>query len=54
MAGATTVDMVVAADKAGALGSLPSPQVNVEGLRQALTEIRTATTAAVNVNFSRR
>ncbi|MEH7872142.1 nitronate monooxygenase family protein [Rhizobium laguerreae] len=51
MAGATTVDMVVAAAKAGGLGSLPSAQLNAEGLRQALTEIRTATKSPVNVNF---
>jgi nitronate monooxygenase len=51
MAGATTVDMVVAAAKAGGLGSLPSAQLNVEALRHALTEIRTATKAPVNVNF---
>ncbi|MBN9982448.1 NAD(P)H-dependent flavin oxidoreductase [Rhizobium laguerreae] len=51
MAGATTVDMVVAAAEAGGLGSLPSAQLNAEGLRQALTEIRTATKSPVNVNF---
>ncbi|MBY5520777.1 MULTISPECIES: NAD(P)H-dependent flavin oxidoreductase [Rhizobium] len=51
MAGATTVDMIVAAAKAGGLGSLPSAQLNAEGLRQALTEIRTATKSPVNVNF---
>ncbi|MBY3158469.1 nitronate monooxygenase [Rhizobium laguerreae] len=51
MAGATTVDMVVAAAKAGGLGSLPSAQLNAEGLRQALTEIRTVTKSPVNVNF---
>jgi nitronate monooxygenase len=51
MAGATTVEMVVAAAKAGGLGSLPSAQLNVEGLRQALHEIRGATHAPVNVNF---
>ncbi|MBY5371730.1 nitronate monooxygenase family protein (plasmid) [Rhizobium sp. WSM1274] len=51
MAGATTVDMVVASAKAGGLGSLPSAQLNAEGLRQALTEIRTATKSPVNVNF---
>jgi nitronate monooxygenase len=47
MAGATTVEMVVAA-KVGGLGSLPSAQLNVEGLH----EIRAATQAPVNVNFS--
>lgn len=51
MAGATTVEMVVAAAKAGGLGSLPSALLTVEGLRQALHEIRGATRAPVNVNF---
>ena len=51
MAGATTVEMVVAAAKAGGLGSLPSALLTVEGLRQALHEIRAATHAPVNVNF---
>ncbi|NKL55484.1 NAD(P)H-dependent flavin oxidoreductase [Rhizobium leguminosarum] len=51
MAGATTVDMVVATAKAGGLGSLPSALLNVEGLRKALGEIRAATKAPVNVNF---
>jgi nitronate monooxygenase len=51
MAGATMVEMVVAAAKAGGLGSLASAQLNVEGLRQALHEIRAATQAPVNVNF---
>jgi nitronate monooxygenase len=51
MAGATTVEMVVAAAKAGGLESLPSARLNVEGLRQALHEIQAATQAPVNVNF---
>ncbi|MRG55332.1 2-nitropropane dioxygenase [Phyllobacterium sp. SYP-B3895] len=51
MAGASTVEMVVAAAKAGGLGSLPSALLNVEGLRQALHEIRGASHAPVNVNF---
>lgn len=51
MAGATTVDMVIATNRAGGLGSLPSAQLNVDGLRQALVEIRGSTKAPVNVNF---
>lgn len=51
MAGATTVEMVVAAAKAGGLGSLPSALLTVEGMRQALHDIRAATNAPVNVNF---
>lgn len=51
MAGATTVDMVVATAKAGGLGSLPSAQLSVDGLREALTAIRASTKAPVNVNF---
>ncbi|MDQ0324015.1 nitronate monooxygenase [Pararhizobium capsulatum DSM 1112] len=51
MAGATTVDMVVAASNAGGLGSLPSAQLSVEQLRDALHLIRTATYKPINVNF---
>jgi nitronate monooxygenase len=51
MAGATTVDMVVATAKAGGLGSLPSALLDVDGLRAALGEVRAATKAPVNVNF---
>jgi nitronate monooxygenase len=51
MAGATTVDMVVATAKAGGLGSLPSALLNVDGLRKALGEVRAVTNAPVNVNF---
>ena len=51
MAGATTVDMVVATAKAGGLGSLPSAQLDVDGLRKALSEIRASTGAPINVNF---
>jgi nitronate monooxygenase len=51
MAGATTVDMVVATARAGGLGSLPSAQLSVDGLREALTDIRAATKSPINVNF---
>ncbi|KQV81961.1 nitronate monooxygenase family protein [Rhizobium sp. Root1220] len=51
MAGATTVDMVVAAAEAGGLGSLPSAQLSVAGLREALGEVRALTKAPINVNF---
>ncbi len=51
MAGATTVDMVVATARAGGLGSLPSAQLTAEGLRKALSEIRAAVKAPINVNF---
>ncbi|MDP9811510.1 nitronate monooxygenase [Rhizobium tibeticum] len=51
MAGATTVDMVVAAARAGGLGSLPSAQLSVDQLKGALTGIRASTKAPVNVNF---
>lgn len=51
LAGATTVDMVVATAKAGGLGSLPSALLDVDELRQALNHIRTSTNAPINVNF---
>ncbi|MDW9667621.1 NAD(P)H-dependent flavin oxidoreductase [Sinorhizobium meliloti] len=51
MAGATTVEMVVAASGAGGLGSLPSAQYSVEQLREALLRIRSETAAPINVNF---
>ncbi len=51
MAGATTVEMVVAASKAGGLGSLPSAQYSVQQLRDALQRITEETTAPINVNF---
>jgi nitronate monooxygenase len=51
MAGATTVDMVIAVCNAGGLGSLPSAQLSVDQLRESLVQIRAATKAPVNVNF---
>ncbi|AUW42619.1 hypothetical protein CUJ84_Chr002258 [Rhizobium leguminosarum] len=51
MAGATSFEMVVATARAGGLGSLPSAQYNVAQLREALTAIREATDAPINVNF---
>ncbi|MBB4571423.1 NAD(P)H-dependent flavin oxidoreductase [Rhizobium leucaenae] len=51
MAGATSVEMVVATARAGGLGSLPSAQFSVDQLRDALKEIRASTHAPVNVNF---
>jgi nitronate monooxygenase len=51
MAGATTVEMVVAASDAGGLGSLPSAQLGTEQLRDALRLVRAATSRPINVNF---
>ena len=51
MAGATTVEMVLAVAQASGLGSLPSAQLNVDQLRDALGRIRASTDAPFNVNF---
>ncbi|PRA27539.1 NAD(P)H-dependent flavin oxidoreductase [Pseudomonas poae] len=51
MAGATTAAMVIAANQAGALGSLPAATLSIEQLRDALTTIRHASTRPINVNF---
>ena len=51
MAGATTAAMVIAANKAGALGSLPAATLSIEQLCEALTTIRQASTRPINVNF---
>lgn len=51
MAVGTTTAMVIAANKAGALGSLPAAALSIEQLREALTSIREASAAPVNVNF---
>ncbi len=51
MAGATTPAMVIAANRAGALGSLPAATVSIEQLRDALTTVRAASTQPINVNF---
>ncbi|TFY87525.1 nitronate monooxygenase [Pseudomonas kairouanensis] len=51
MAVGTTTAMVIAASQAGALGSLPAAALSIEQLRQALSEIRQASTHPINVNF---
>lgn len=51
MAGATTVAMVIDANAAGALGSLPAATLSIEQLREALTTIRQGSTRPINVNF---
>ncbi|PSL92297.1 nitronate monooxygenase family protein [Pseudomonas sp. R9.37] len=51
MAGATTAAMVIAANEAGALGSMPAAALTIEQLREALSTIRQAGTRPINVNF---
>lgn len=51
MAGATTTAMVIAANQAGALGSMPAAALSIEQLREALTVIRQASSGPLNVNF---
>jgi nitronate monooxygenase len=51
MAGATTTAMVIAANEAGALGSMPAAALSIEQLREALTTIRQAGNRPINVNF---
>ncbi len=51
MAGATSVEMVIAASKAGGLGSLPSAQYSVQQLREELQRVTAETTGPINVNF---
>lgn len=51
MAGATTVEMAIAAARAGGLGSIPSALLSVEQLREAFRQFRLATKAPVNANF---
>ncbi|MFA5979200.1 MAG: nitronate monooxygenase [Pseudomonas sp.] len=51
MAGATTAQMVIAANEAGALGSMPAAALSIEQLRDALSTIRQASTRPINVNF---
>lgn len=51
MAVGTTTAMVIAANNAGALGSLPAAALSIEQLRDALTEIRQASSRPINVNF---
>ncbi|MBV4483581.1 NAD(P)H-dependent flavin oxidoreductase [Pseudomonas khavaziana] len=51
MAGATTTAMVIAAQQAGALGSMPAAALGIEQLREALTVIRQASARPLNLNF---
>ncbi|ASP98445.1 nitronate monooxygenase [Sinorhizobium meliloti] len=51
MAGATTLDMVVAAGNAGGLGSLPSAQYSVPQLREELQRFAKLSRKPINVNF---
>ncbi|WP_421187446.1 NAD(P)H-dependent flavin oxidoreductase [Aeromonas enteropelogenes] len=51
MAGVQDHRLVIAACRAGALGSLPAAMLNAEQLYKALTAIRAATDAPFNVNF---
>ncbi len=51
MAGATTTAMVIAANNAGALGSMPAAALTIEQLREALAIIRQASAQPINVNF---
>lgn len=51
MAGATTPAMVIAANQAGALGSMPAAALSLEQLSEALTAIRQASARPINVNF---
>ncbi len=51
MAGATTLEMVIATSEAGGLGSLPSALYSVEQLKAVLDQIRAATGKSINLNF---
>ena len=51
MAVGTTPAMVIAANRAGALGSMPAAALSIEQLRDALTRIRQASDRPINVNF---
>ncbi|NVZ22557.1 nitronate monooxygenase [Pseudomonas costantinii] len=51
MAGATTAAMVIAANEAGALGSMPAAALSIEQLHEALITIRQGSTRPINVNF---
>ena len=51
MAGATTVEMVIAVSEAGGLGSLPSALYTAVELRRALEAVRAGTNRPVNLNF---
>ncbi|WP_339532973.1 nitronate monooxygenase [Pseudomonas mucidolens] len=51
MAGATGTAMVIAASRAGALGSMPAAALSIEQLREALSTLCAAGTRPLNVNF---
>ena len=51
MAGATTTAMVIAANHAGGLGSVPAAALSLEQLREALSTVRQASSRPINVNF---
>lgn len=51
MAGATTTAMVIAANNAGGLGSVPAAALSLEQLREALSTVRQASSRPINVNF---
>ncbi|GAB5342825.1 NAD(P)H-dependent flavin oxidoreductase [Pseudomonas fluorescens] len=51
MAGATTTAMVIAANHAGGLGSVPAAALSLEQLREALSTVREASSRPINVNF---
>ncbi|NMZ16774.1 NAD(P)H-dependent flavin oxidoreductase [Pseudomonas rhodesiae] len=51
MAVGTTPAMVIAANQAGALGSLPAAALSIEQLRESLSVIRAASNRPINVNF---
>lgn len=51
MAGATTAEMAIAVSDAGGLGAIPSAQLTVRQLDDALIRIGAATRRPINVNF---
>lgn len=51
MAGETTTAMVIAANHAGGLGSVPAAALSLEQLREALSTVRQASSRPINVNF---
>ncbi|MFO2464321.1 nitronate monooxygenase [Pseudomonas sp. 15FMM2] len=51
MAGATGTAMVIAASRAGALGSMPAAALSIVQLREALSVLHDAATRPLNVNF---
>ena len=54
MAGATTAAMVIAANNAGALGSMPAAALSIEQLREALSAVRLVLQVAAGLNKSTR